>query len=138
MRLSGTTGDVRVSATVRHHPTVQFCALVLVIGCCGPLVIPSFVFKFVITHSALTPSGCASPPNYSNWPSSLWRPFLVATLLNNDRYYPQTYIHTVNNTASFVSLFCQYCFHITYDLSLLLLLLFFFFTLVLHSQGVRH
>ena len=28
------------------------------------------------------------PPNYSNWPSIFWRPFLVVTLLNN---------HTVNN-----------------------------------------
>ena len=43
--------------------------------------------KFVDDDDDIQNSAGASlnPPNYRNWPSIFWQPFLVVTLLNNDR-----------------------------------------------------
>jgi len=41
------------------------------------------------------------PPNYSNWPSIFWRPFLVVTLLNNGCLLVIT-VHEVHLYGSFL------------------------------------
>jgi len=40
-----------------------------------------------INRRKLSDASTPRPPNYYNWPSIFWRPFLVVTLLNNKRHF---------------------------------------------------
>ena len=64
-----------------------FTSHLMALSCC--FLVPNAIVKFGRAENVGVPAQAKmSPlPNYNNWPSIFWRPFLAVILLNNNRRF---------------------------------------------------